>query len=263
MRVFALILAILTLTAGLASLASAVERTPAGSYLVYRAATVGELRAQVEKNPIVRSRFSRHFGVSPAELDKYFAAELELTALKQPLRTRCWYVNRAGGTSVKTKLLPRGTMVFATKSGEPILSWSCGNPLSSALPRKVVKASVESQTKPVEIKVLANPVETISNAVVTAPPAPSVVSVIPVETPPVLATVAAPAVSMPPIIAAAGSIGLGWVGAVGAVGGLTAGLSSGGRKSRITVVPEPSGLAALATAVCLIPAMCRVRRRRS
>jgi hypothetical protein len=223
----------------------AAERTPPGSYLVYRATTVGELRNQVAKNAVVRARYIRHFGVSPTELDSFFADELCLVSLKEPLRTKCWYVDKSGRQVIKTKLLPRGTMVFATINGKPVLSWSCGNPLRADLPMTLVKPSTE---KP-ETKVLPS-VETISTAVVMAPPAPAVVSALPVTTPPVLATVAAPAVSAPPIIA--GSAGI-----LGLLGGIA--FKSGGHTPNI---PEPSSFVMLGSLLAMLPGAYRLSRRR-
>ncbi len=236
----------------------AAERTPAGSYLVYRATTVSDLRDQVAKNAAVRSRYLRHFHVSPADLDSFFADELSLVALKEPLRTKCWYIDKAGRQLIKTKLLPRGTMVFATANGQPVLSWSCGNPLRAELPVVMVKPSMETTPKPPvvspesenpDIKVLPS-VETITNALVMAPPAPAVVSALPVATPPVLATIAAPAVSAPPIILGSSLLGL--------LGGIALAGSSHPPPS----VPEPSSLMALAGLLVMLPGVYRVSRRR-
>lgn len=243
--------------------AQGAERTPPGSYLVYRATTVGELRNQVAKNAVVRSRYTRHFGVSPAQLDTFLANDLSLVSLKQPLRTRCWYIDKSGRQSVKTKLLPRGTMVFATASGQPVLSWSCGNPLRADLPMTMAKPSKQTTAKPAaepEIKVLPNPMETISTALVAAPPAPIAASALPVAAPPVLATVAAPAVSAPPILSAASFGGLEILGLLGgaalAIGG------GGGHSSPSVVIPEPSSLVAVAGFLVTLPAAYRLTRKR-
>jgi hypothetical protein len=268
MRVLPTIVTILALTGAYCAPALAAERTPPGSYLIYRVTTVGELRSQVANSALVRSRYSHHFGVSAEDLDKYFGANLTLVALKQPLRVQCWYIDKAGNTSVKSKLLPRGTMVFAAKSGEPLLSWSCGNPLSAELPTKVaMKPLLEVKATPptVETKVLANPVETISTAVVTAPPATELTSVLPIESPPVLTSIAAPAVSMPPVILSnGGGGGAGLLGALGGLGALAAGLGGGGGGGGGvgTVIPEPSSLTTLASCLAMMPIALGFRRRR-
>jgi len=258
MRYIIIVLAVPLLALSIAQCAGATERTPAGSYLVHRATTVGELRDQIAKNALVRSRYVRHFGASPAELDSYVSG-LALTSLKEPLRTKCWYIDKAGRQFVKTKLLPRGSMVFATSDGQPVLLWSCGNPVRADLPKTLVKswtqtthaAATQAEDKP-ETKVLANPMEIASTAVVAAPPAPALAAALPVASPPVLATVAAPAVSAPPILA--GSLGV-----LGLLGGVALAPKSGGTPP---TVPEPSSLVALASMLCLLPGACRISRRR-
>lgn len=247
MRTLLGLLAILILGSTAASVATAMERTPPGSYLVYRATTVGELRQQLATNKLVQARYSKHFGMSPQQLDKFMASNLQLVALKAPLLVETWYINRYNKVTTKKKMLPTGTMVFATKTGEPVLSWSCGNPLRADIPEVKVKADTPID---VQTKVLASPVETISSAVITAPPAPAVVSIAPIEAAPPLAFVSAPAVSMPPLIA-----GLGALGALGGLVGFTKGPSN--------IVPEPSGIAAVAMGLSVLPAIYRLRRRKA
>lgn len=226
-----------------ATAAHAAERTPPGSYLVYRATTVAQLRQQLATNKLVQARYSRHFGIPPKELDKFIATNLQLVALKSPLLVETWYINRNEKATTRRKLLPTGSMVFAMKTGEPVLTWSCGNPLRPDLPQ------VKATNMDVQTKVLAAPVETITSAVVTAPPAPSVVGIAPVESAAALSFVSAPAVSMPPLISS--------LGALGALGGLV-----GFIKGPSYETPEPSTMAAMGTALGLIPVMWRSRRRR-
>lgn len=230
-----------------AATAPKMERTPAGSYLVYRATTVSQLRQQLATNKVVQARYSSHFGLSPQELDQFIENNLQLVALKSPLLAETYYINRSGKPVARKKILPTGTMVFATADGQPVLSWSCGNPLRPNLPKQVVQNPMDVQTK-----VLAAPVETITSAVVAAPPAPLVVGIAPIEAAPALAFVSAPAVSMPPLIS-----GLGSLGALGALGGLVF-----AKSASHTPVPEPSSLAAMCLALGSLPAMYRLRRRK-
>lgn len=266
MRNIVILVMVVVLGLAVMQCAFAAERAPAGSYLIYRATTVGELRDQIAKNPIVRSRYVRHFGKSAAELDKFLSRELALTSLKEPLRAKCWYIDKSGRQLIKTKLLPRGSMVFTTSDGKPLLSWSCGNPLRADLPTKLVKSSVQTISKQqiakatpgddVETKVLANPIETISTAVIAAVPAPVVVAALPIEAVPAMATIAAPAVSVAPFISAGGS-SLGWL---GMLGGVAAGVANAGGDR--TIVPEPSSVVALSGMICLLPGAYRLSRRK-
>lgn len=252
MRMLFMVVVILMLMMTAASIATAMERTPPGSYLVFRATTVGELRQQLATNKIVQARYSRHFGVSPQQLDQFIAANLQLVALKAPLLAETWYVDRFDKVTTRKKLLPTGTMVFATKTGEPVLTWSCGNPLRTDLPPET-KVSADTNGIDVQKKVLSAPVEVMTNAIITATPAPAVVGVASVESAPPLSFVSAPAVSMPPLIT-----GLGSLGALGALGGLV-GFSRG---PTYNATPEPSSIAAMCVGISLLPAMFRLRRRK-
>lgn len=257
MRIILVFLTILILLSVLAPFALALERTPPGSYLAYRATSVSELRSQVANNKTIQVRYASHFGIPAAKLDSTLLSKLTLISLKKPLRAQSWYISKSGKTLVKAKLLPRGAMVFATKDGKPVLAWSCGNPLRTALPTTMVMSSIDTiapKSGSIETKVLANPIETITTAVVTAPPAPAVVSVLPVETPPVLASIAAPAVAMPPVIIGS-RMGLGWLGVLGGVGAVAR------RSPDRTVVPEPSTFVAIVSLLATVPFTKKRQRR--
>lgn len=247
-----LLLTTIILIAVAASASIGMERTPVGSFLVYRTTTVNDLRYQVMNNPVVRERYTKHFGVSASELVRYFADNVELVSLKEPLKTRAWYIDRNSRIFVKTKLFPRGTMVFATKDGEPLLAWACGNPLRADLPKSVVAKAISKpaaatlSSMDAETKVLANPVETITAAAVTSLPAPAEISVLPVAAPPVGAELIAPEVAIAPVVAAGSSFG--WL---GLLGGLFA--IPHDNPNPNPPVPEPSTLIALGTALAFAP----------
>lgn len=250
-RVSVLLLTTIILLAVAASASLGLERTPSGSFLVYRTTTVNDLRYQVMNNPVVRERYTKHFGVSASELMKYFADNVELISLKMPLKTKAWYVDKKNRVFVKTKLFPRGTMVFATKDGEPLLAWACGNPLRASLPKSVVAKAVLKpaastlSSSEAETKVLANPVETITAAAVTSIPATAEISVLPVAAPPVGAELIAPEIAIAPAIAGPS---LGWL---GLLGGLFALPQSDPNPN--PPVPEPATLLALGTGLALAP----------
>jgi len=181
----------IALASALISAAAAAERAPAGSFLTHRVTSVNQLCDQMQTDPAVRLRYARHFGVSPDEITDYFAKNIKLVSLDEPLRTTTWYVGKSGKVYTKTKLFPKGTMVFADMSGKPLLSWSCGNPVTAHLP--VVKKPVE------EVKVLPT-VETIAAAAITAPPAPEVLATTPVAAPPPTGVFSVPPVAIPPAV---------------------------------------------------------------
>lgn len=200
------------------SAAPRLQYTPPGSFLKYRAATVNELVYQANTVKDVRLKYARHFGVAPERVPPYFRT-LKLTALKSPTRLQSWHYDKAGRYRSNTVSLPKGTLVFAGMDGKPVLSWSCGNPLSkpnvelalkqyeetrkkpavvaakTAEKPAVVAVRPESKTdEPIETKVLADTPE-----IVMAPPAE-----LPAVDPAALATlpeVAAPPLPAPQVVA--------------------------------------------------------------
>ncbi len=227
---------------------------------------------------MLRNRYSLHFGVSPEALDEYFNTNLQLITLKQSLKTQCWYVDKKGRTHVKTKILPKGTKVFTTKTGKPVIQASCGNPLRTDLPdresTKGITETIESENASaamappapeVETMVLPAPEEVITTAAVMAPPAPAAAATLPIMAPPVMQPIAASAVSIAPVAAAAAAAGsgagsvLGVLGGLGAVAGLAGGGGGGG--SHAPSVPEASSLLVLLSGLGAMPLAFKLRRK--
>lgn len=274
-RVLTIVL-VLGLAGVLAAPVFAAKPSPPGSYMKYSVSSVDELREQVADDPLLRNRYSLHFGVSPEALDEYFSTNLQLITLKQSLKTQCWYVDKKGRTHVKSKNLPKGTLVFATKTGKPVIQASCGNPLTTDLPDRVstkgITETIESENASaamappapeVETMVLPAPEEVITTAVVMAPPAPAAAAALPIMAPPAMQPIAASAVSIAPVAAAAAAAGagagslLGVLGGLGAVAGLAGG---GGGGSSAPSIPEPASLLALLSGLGAMPMMLRLRR---
>ncbi len=229
----------LALTVFLAGAAYA-ERTPPGSFVKYRVATVKALAQQIRQDPVARKRFAQHFKIPEALVADRFEKSLKMVTTKKPIRTTMWYVTKANTVQKKTKLLPKGTVVFADKLGKPILAWSCGNPMVPRLtapnaPNKVV-------TTPPDEEIVKPYTETVTGAAVTS--VPEVVS--PVVEPalgsPALDAVTLPAIAAPPVLGS--SSGLGALGALAAAGSL-AGFSGGGESKPTPPVPEPASVLVL------------------
>lgn len=262
-RMFAVLLMVCALCVLMTSPIWAAWKAPAGSFLNNRVATVADLTKQISTDATVRMRYANHFKVAPDEVASRIS-ELKLVPLTSQLKTTTWYIAKDGKSYKKSRVLPKGTMVFATKDNKPVLLWSCGNPLTTKLdaPKPVVKTASKTDviTKPefedpiaalpadpveaVETKVLANPAETIAAAAITAMPAAITEAVVaePVAAIPVITTPAMAA--LPPVVSAGRS--LGWLGALGGVLGGVA-LAGGGGGGTNVVVPEPSSLIAIMT----------------
>ncbi len=120
-----------------------------GTFLKHPVSTVRELVRQVNTDPIVASRYTAYFHVGKAELVRYFSSELKVSTLKQPLRVVCCDIAPDGGFRHSSRTLSRGTVVFASTNGTPVLWRSRGNPISSTLPRAAARTSAKPalQTK--------------------------------------------------------------------------------------------------------------------
>ena len=120
-----------------------------GAFLKHPASTVRELVHEVNTDPTVASRYTSYFHVGKAELVRYFRSELKVSTLKQPLRVVCCDIAPDGGFHRVSRTLAKGTVVFASANGTPVLWLSCGNPISSSLPPAPAATSAKptQQTK--------------------------------------------------------------------------------------------------------------------
>jgi len=284
--IYAAIMVALTLSS--AAHGAQQQATTQGSFLGYRANSAAELAAMVKRDPKLAARYANHFGTTSGHLATYFRNRLTLIRLKQSQTAVMYYFGPDGKVVRSKRVMPAGTLVFATRSGTPVLDWRCGNPMTNALPEEkpVEKykpavtmekpapepkvAVAPSVTETVVEKVLEQPpaeLVTVAalppTALSTPPPAPTLSAVLP----PVLEAAAAPAVTavgaVPAVALSSG--GLGWllplaaVGAVGAIGG------AGGREDNPPPpppVPEPNVIAPLSAGIlATCAAVGRTRRR--
>lgn len=255
------LLAILCLFASLpAYSAAAKQKTPPGSYLKYRARTVGELLEQVKSDQTVRMRYAKRFGISPDSVHEYLNDGLQLVTLKSAITVQSWYISTNGSARAKTKLLPKGTLVFADSSGTPLLAWSCGNPIGKKTPRTATKGMQEQIAQATAPEATAVPIASEPTTQVLPGPVEEIAAPINIE--PGLLTEAQPLIiayaeptivaampaidAIPPVISA-GSRLSGLPVLAGLLGGLALAGNDGGGTPANAVVPEPSSIAMLLT----------------
>lgn len=113
--------------------AGARQITTRGSFLKYRANSAQELAKMVERDSQLGSRYASHFNRTKQGLVGYFGDYLKLVRLKKATTTNVYYY-RNGKIASNKRVMPAGTLVFATLNNKPILDWRCGNPLSASLP---------------------------------------------------------------------------------------------------------------------------------
>jgi hypothetical protein len=203
----------------------------------------------VRANPTLASRYAKHFGTTNYGVADYFGKRVSLIRLRKATTTYVYYYNSHGQVSRGRRVMPAGTLVFATESGEPVLDWRCGNPLRSSLPiREAIKpgnkspkmaksrggggggaagpdAMIKMAAAPPDAdkivdKVLSLPPAELP-AATAATPAMLVAADAPLATTPALAAVG---VAAPPIVELAAVPAVGAVGAVPVIAGGSSGL---------------------------------------
>ena len=90
---------------------------------------------QVSTDPTVLKRYERHFMLNKDVLKDYFT-KLELMPLRETRRYLVYNVDSKFRINKKMLILQKGTLVFADKSGKPVLKRTCGNPMVAYLPPK-------------------------------------------------------------------------------------------------------------------------------
>lgn len=135
MRKFVLFTAAVVLVSAAVSLYGAVDPELArrGAFLNQKVDSVSALVKQVSSDPVVAQRYARHFGTTTEQIKSYFANNLRAVTLKKATKVTVYFINPSGKTYTTKRLLPAGTRVFATKDGQPLLEWRCGNPLTRSL----------------------------------------------------------------------------------------------------------------------------------
>jgi len=88
----------------------------------------------VRRDPSLAARYAKHFGSTNYGVSDYFGKKVTLIRLRRAATTYVYYYNSRGMVTRGRRVMPAGTLVFATESGEPVLDWRCGNPLRSSLP---------------------------------------------------------------------------------------------------------------------------------
>ena len=110
------------------------QRAGPDSFLAFPVETTAELAATLRSDPALRKRYARHFGVGEAEIVDYVARALVPYRLPRARTMTVYGVTRSGRIYPVRTRLPRGTRVWATRSGVPVLKWLCSNPFTRTLP---------------------------------------------------------------------------------------------------------------------------------
>ena len=116
------------------------SKMPVGSFLkkpVYSAKQIADV---VTSDKVVGARYSKHYRMKAVEVAESFRTNLKSSTLKRSGSYRVYFVTDSGRHIAKNVYLKAGTKVYADSAGRPVLNASCGNPMSTSLPRQAKKA---------------------------------------------------------------------------------------------------------------------------
>ncbi|GIV15020.1 MAG: hypothetical protein KatS3mg022_0455 [Armatimonadota bacterium] len=117
-------------------------RMPRGSFLRQPAHSAAQLASQVQRDPIVASRYEKHFGVPAAQFASYVRSQLGLRHLQSGGSYRVFFVKKGGTMGSSVRRLRQGTAVFMhLRTNKPVLLAECGNPMGTSLPGYSAPAS--------------------------------------------------------------------------------------------------------------------------
>jgi hypothetical protein len=223
-----------------------------GAFLNKPVFSTKELLKQVDQDPQVAKRFSKHFMMDKNQLKRVFSG-LTLKQLPVTRRYEVYNVDSKLKVGKKKLLFKKGTLAFVDRTGKPILKRSCGNPMA-VVPPVGLTAGITTEIKPVELATVApeevyasatEPEMSIIDTAIT-PDLPAVETAEEVTS--VTESMIEPVAS--PIIPVAAAAGLSpWLGIL-AIPPLL--IRPGGGGGNTPPVPEPASLLVLAGAAAFI-----------
>ena len=98
------------------------------------ALTTEGLVENLKTNKSFRTNLAKHFGVPEDRVVEFVQDALIPQTLAKDTRVMNYGVTKAGKIYGKSATLKKGTRVWATRDGQPILKWNCSNPLLPKAP---------------------------------------------------------------------------------------------------------------------------------
>jgi hypothetical protein len=105
-----------------------------GAFLHHAVYSTDELLSAVRNDAVLRQRYAKHFGVSQARVLDFMQNSLIAYRLPADRVVTNYGVTSNGRIFGTRTRLKKGTMVWANRSGLPVLKWACANPLTKNLP---------------------------------------------------------------------------------------------------------------------------------
>lgn len=113
------------------------------------ALTTEGLVENLKTNKTFRVNLAKHFGVPEDRVIEFVQDALVPQVLTTDTRVMNYGVTKSGRIYSKNMTLKKGTRVWATRDGKPILKWDCSNPLLPKVPvlrQRPTPAQVSSET---------------------------------------------------------------------------------------------------------------------
>lgn len=110
------------------------EPTGPDSFLNYQVDSTDELVQALREDPKLRKRYAKHFGIPESEVVDWVKRALVPTRLTADRKVNVYGVTKTGRIYPVRTTLKKGTKVWATRSGVPVLKWACANPLTREMP---------------------------------------------------------------------------------------------------------------------------------
>lgn len=129
------------------------SKLPPGSFVKEPTRSIEELNRHIQKNPKVAERYAKLIKMSP-EMIRLAFSKLRLTTLKENTYLDVYYCRQTKSGDVighKRRLVRKGTKIFATEDGLPVMIQICGNPtqqLRDVMPRLANRINPDRNTNP-------------------------------------------------------------------------------------------------------------------
>ena len=120
--------------------------------------TTDALVEALKTNKVFRQNIAKHFNLPEDRVVSFVQDALVPYVLPQDTAVTNYGVTKAGLIYGKKSTLKKGTRVWATRSGDPILKWICSNPLTPKVPilkKPPTPSKVSSISRPVGLKQVA------------------------------------------------------------------------------------------------------------
>jgi PEP-CTERM motif len=113
--------------------------------------TTDALVESLKTNKIFRRNIAKHFGLAEERVVEFVQDALVPYILPSDMPVQNYGVTKGGLIYSKKMSLKKGTRVWATRDGSPILKWICSNPLlpkAPVLPKKPTPTTVSRSVQP-------------------------------------------------------------------------------------------------------------------